>query len=341
MTESKGDEKYAKAAKQSQRNLLAVVAIVLMMLAALSCGIDFTSNGSKSTSSESSSAPLLKQKKSPLPGDENHASHKVIAPSSNFQPSIKELEDLVKRHDAAVRSIKAEVKWFEMDERAQAAAKILQDSTRTLLHKRYGPKEPYRVVVGLEFQDTMPDFAENGKDGSIVIELAPSSLQPHSIHTFLEVSRQWKEGSAFHRIAPHVLQVMVLQKSHDPEIKVKHLAFQEYSPEYPHKQRTVGYAGRPSGPAWYVSLIDNTRNHGPGSQQTQNPYEADSCFGTVIGGWEDSVLRMTKVPGKEFLSDVKKHVLISSVTIQVPSSRGDGTYVPWHDDEKEKRTAAS
>jgi hypothetical protein len=241
------------------------------------------------------------------------------------EPTLEALQALVVHHDENVRKIKAEVDIFETDPNAQAAAKVLQDFTRKLLHKRYGHQEPYRVAVELEFQDTIPDFAENGKDGSFLIELAPSSLQPHSIYTFLEVARQWK-GGAFHRIANHVLQAMV--KTHT----VKHLAFQEYSPEYPHKKGTVGYAGRPSGPAFYVSIQDNSSNHGPGSQQKHNPHEADSCFGTIIEGW-DHVLRIRKVQGEGFLGDAKKHVLIKSMTIQVPSSGDPDTYVTWHDTE--------
>mmetsp|Transcript_13069 Transcript_13069/g.21630 ORF Transcript_13069/g.21630 Transcript_13069/m.21630 type:complete len:310 (+) Transcript_13069:228-1157(+) len=302
------DEKYAKAAKQSRRDLLGFIVIVVIIIAA-----DFV----YLNSAPSSASPVLK--KSPL-----SISAFDAEPSTE---SLEILEALVQRHDATVRSIKEQVDFFEKDSSAQAAAKALQDTTRKLLHKRYGMQEPYRVAVDLEFQDTMPDFAENGKQGSFVIELAPSSLQPHSIYTFLEVSRQWKEGGAFHRIAPHVLQVMV--KTHS---KIQHLAFQEYSPEYPHKERTVGYAGRPSGPAWYVSIIDNSRNHGPGSQQKRNPYEADSCFGTVIDGW-DSVIRITKVQGEGFLSDANKHVLIKTMTIQTPSAGGDGSYVAWHDAE--------
>jgi hypothetical protein len=111
-------------------------------------------------------------------------------------------------------------------------------------------------MVELEFQDTISDFNKNGSQGSFTINLAPSALQPHSIYTFLEVAQQWK-GGAFHRIARHVLQVMV--KTH----AVRDLAFQEYSPEYPHTAGTVGYARHPSGPAFYVSIQDNLKNHGP------------------------------------------------------------------------------
>jgi len=41
----------------------------------------------------------------------------------------------------------------------------------------------------------------------------------------------------------------------------------------------MGYAGRPGGPAFYISIEDNTRNHGPGSQGSET--EADGCFGRL------------------------------------------------------------
>jgi hypothetical protein len=47
----------------------------------------------------------------------------------------------------------------------------------------------------------------------------------------------------------------------------EHMPFQEYNALFPHAKGTMGYCGRPSGPCFYVSIIDNTRNHGPGSQQ--------------------------------------------------------------------------
>mmetsp|Transcript_602 Transcript_602/g.705 ORF Transcript_602/g.705 Transcript_602/m.705 type:complete len:305 (+) Transcript_602:53-967(+) len=249
----------------------------------------------------------------------------VNNPPSVVQPVVEstseqQLETIVDELDAKVRAIKATGVFMEVDKNGLEATKKLQDATRKLLAKRYGPGEPYRVKVELEFQKTIPDFHENGAAGSFVIELAPSSLQPHSIYSFLEIARNWKKG-AFHRNAGHVLQVMVQQTP------VQHLAFQEYSDEYPHKMGTVGYAGRPSGPAWYVSIKDNTRAHGHGSQQKKNPYEADSCFGTVIEGFEDVVIkRITKMPGKEFINDPKKHVIIKAMTILVP--RG-GSYFEW------------
>ena len=134
------------------------------------------------------------------------------------------------------------------------------------------------------------------------------------VYNFLEIARTWK-GGAFHRNANHVLQA----KAHS-EVK-RSMPFQEYSDEYPHVKGTIGYAGRPSGPAFYISILDNSKNHGPGSQQKHNPYEADSIIGTIIEGMDDVVPRIHTMPFHEFNKDRTKWVLIRRMHVLVP---GDG-----------------
>jgi hypothetical protein len=156
-------------------------------------------------------------------------------------PSEAVLAQKVHELDVNVRKIKVTGVFMEVDPGGLAATKRLQDATRLLLAKRYGKyKKPYSVLVDLIFQDSHPTFATLGDHASFVIELAPADLLPHSVYTFLEICRHWPEKrGAFHRIANHVLQVQTQGK------QVEHLAFQEYSPQYPHVKGTVGYAGRP------------------------------------------------------------------------------------------------
>jgi hypothetical protein len=247
--------------------------------------------------------------------------------ASTITIPIGELEQKVQTFDRAVRDLKAQIPIFESNADAQTAAIQLQEATRLLLAARYGAREPYHVKVMLEFQPSIPNFDNEGSSGEFTIEMAPTTLLPHSVFTFLEIARQWKSG-AFHRIAGHVLQVMVRTKTN-----IQHLAFQEYSPLYPHKKMTCGYAGRPSGPAFYVSILDNSKNHGPGSQQKENPYEADSNFGTVIQGFDETVMRITKVPGTGFLQDPKLHVLIKEMIIMIPNELG--IYEEWKEHSRE------
>lgn len=100
------------------------------------------------------------------------------------------------------------------------------------------------------------------------------------------------------------------------------LAFQEYHPAYPHVKYTLGYAGRPGGPEFYISTVDNTKNHGPGSQGSAT--EADGCFGKIWKGI-DVVDRMKKQPGKSkpsgFVSDPHNYIRINSMRLLDKSER--------------------
>lgn len=246
----------------------------------------------------------------------NDAAAVAAAPQKTEKEAATIRADL----EAQVRAIKKTGVIMEADEHSLEMTGKLQDATRDLLRLRYGDfgAKNYRVRFDLEFQPTIPDFDEKGKDGTLVIELAPISLIPCSVYNFLEIARTWHKG-AFHRNAGHVLQAMARS-----DVK-ESMPFQEYSNEYPHKKGTIGYAGRPSGPEFYVSIQDNSANHGPGSQQKHNPYEADSIIGTVIQGMEDgTVARIHKMPGKEFLGDKKKWVWIRRMHILVPGNGPDG-----------------
>ena len=65
------------------------------------------------------------------------------------------------------------------------------------------------------------------------------------------------------------------------------------SHNFPHKKYTLGYAGRPGGPDFYISTADNTHNHGPGGQGNyDDPSEADPCFASVVLGYESVVERV-------------------------------------------------
>jgi len=144
--------------------------------------------------------------------------------------------------------------------------------------------------------------------------MAPLDLMPLSIYHFMEMVRlQLLDGTAFHRNAGHVVQAGPAQPYAGSEARSHFLsprrgftqhqltsvAFQEYSPKFPHVKYTIGFAGRPGGPDWYVSTIDNTRNHGPGGQQSYAvKSEADPCFGKVVEGFA-VVDKMLKQPVKE------------------------------------------
>uniref|UniRef100_A0A7S2RJG5 PPIase cyclophilin-type domain-containing protein n=1 Tax=Rhizochromulina marina TaxID=1034831 RepID=A0A7S2RJG5_9STRA len=202
------------------------------------------------------------------------------------------LEMRIEELSRELRDLKKRKVSLETDDMAQMKIRELQTAAREMVLHNFGSTGPFRAELNLVFPDTMPDFDTEGAAGRIVIELAPLELLPYSNYAVLDMISNWP-GGFFHRNAPHVKQVQVSQSR-----SVKHLPmpFQEYSKEYPHVKYTLGFAGRPGGPAFYVSTVDNTRNHGPGSQ-SKGTTEADTCFGRVVEGF-DVVDRMSKQPGK-------------------------------------------
>jgi len=204
--------------------------------------------------------------------------------------SVSSLELKAKELIASLRQMKAAGKVMETDAEALSSIAVAQDAIRAYLKAEYG-SPPYYLEMNLGFPQTMPDYVSAGKDGKIIVELAPIELVPYCVFYFLQVVKHFKSG-AFHRNAGHVLQAMASVTSDGDNAG---LAWQEYHPSYPHKRLTLGYAGRPGGPAFYISTVDNTDNHGPASQGSKS--EADGCFGRVVEG-EAVVLRMQKQPGK-------------------------------------------
>ena len=105
------------------------------------------------------------------------------------------------------------------------------------------------------------------------------------------------------------------------------LPFQEYSDLYPHKEGTLGWSGRPGGPEFYVSIMDNSENHGPGGQpQAQNPYEADTPIGTIVEGYSTTIARLKEMDNAKAMAG-EYTAFIGKMTILVPNEAGE--YKKW------------
>lgn len=91
----------------------------------------------------------------------------------------------VAKLDEEVRALKKTGIIMETDPNALEITAKLQRATRELIKLRYGEitdrNKNFRVRLELEFQNTIPDFEEKGKDGSITIEMAPIELIPCSV----------------------------------------------------------------------------------------------------------------------------------------------------------------
>jgi len=234
-----------------------------------------------------------------------------------YQDTI--LAQVVQEADLLVRQRKRQPGVImETDPEGQTLTKNLQALTKQILLHRYSwaPDQfhTFRVLIEVLLPKTLPDYdpATDSETHTIVVQLAPKDLVPCSVFYMLELIRTFQR-STIHRNAGHVLQVEVQSLATKGHIS---MPFQEYNPEFPHKKYTTGYAGRPSGPGWYFSIQDNTKNHGPGSQQKANPYEADSIWGQVVIGHE-ILQRIHTVPQNGWLDD-KNKIHIQSMRLMVP-----------------------
>ena len=326
------DNKVAKHESQQSQRLIKVfvVAVMLVALAVFAIIVD-------DESSTLDQERQWKQQQLQLGYETSGGGSAEQAPQQQVgagdvyvsdRPSEEQLQSIVDDLDAKVRHRKATPNIImETDPEGMKLTKELQQATHTLLLKRYGGHTKFRVRVDLVFPDVITSKDGLPANDYIVIELAPIDLIPCSVYNFLEIARTWKKGS-FHRNANHVLQVQSVS-----DVK-RSMPFQEYSKEYPHAKGTTGYAGRPSGPGWYVSILDNTRNHGPGSQQSKNPYEADSLFGRVVKGFEgqnsnptNTVMRIHSTPQNGWLTK-ENQIEIPTMTIYITNDNGV-TWIPW------------
>lgn len=222
---------------------------------------------------------------------------------------MKEVKEMQKSMDLIAKKINK----LEVDMQKKAKKEIIA---------KFGPG-PHKVKIELEFN---PEEVPDGTETSFTIELAPIDLMPYTVNHFLQqVSLGLWNGCSFHRNAHHVVQGGPITNHLNPGTHLNEgfkkadlgsVVFQEYHKDFPHKKYTMGYAGRPGGPDFYVSTVDNTRNHGPGGQSSYAmKSEADPCFAKVIEGFEaiDRMHTLSVQPGD--YNRLNHYVAIKSATI--------------------------
>lgn len=186
----------------------------------------------------------------------------------------------------------------------------IQEQSRQLVVQKYG-QGPYRV----EFE---VHFPHDNHAWFFVVETAPLEHMPHSIGIFLDQVQAGlynQGGFAFHHNGHHITYGSPYPNflshpdgvdNHDEAEEILkrryfdrglgQLLFAEYSPEFPHLEYTLAFAGRPGGPGMYVNTINNAALHGPGGYSDDGM--GDPCFAKVISGL-DVIERMHHASGDD------------------------------------------
>eukprot|EP00555_Chaetoceros_dichaeta_P005728 CAMPEP_0198261298 /NCGR_PEP_ID=MMETSP1447-20131203/10035_1 /TAXON_ID=420782 /ORGANISM="Chaetoceros dichaeta, Strain CCMP1751" /LENGTH=367 /DNA_ID=CAMNT_0043949159 /DNA_START=71 /DNA_END=1174 /DNA_ORIENTATION=+ len=128
---------------------------------------------------------------------------------------------------------------------------------------------------------------------SFTVEMASIDSMPHSVNYFMEqINAKVWDNTVITYGADHILFAQLRDAEGNDkrhllsEINISSLAFPEYSDKYPHRKYTLGFSGRPGGPAFYINTEDNSVIHGPGGQAHHALHEeADPCFGVVVDGF--------------------------------------------------------
>jgi len=153
-----------------------------------------------------------------------------------------------------------------------------------------------RIQMDLIFPPTILEdgtvVADTGPR-TIIMEMASLELMPHSVYTFLEmISEGLLDGCSFIINALHVLKAAPLpfdgssasvKAKQFSDVGLESVAFREYSPAFPHKKYTIGFAADGS-PSFYINSEDNSEIH-----------VGDPCFAKVVSGF-DAVQRLDQMP---------------------------------------------
>jgi len=161
----------------------------------------------------------------------------------------------------------------------------IQEDSRKRVIEKYG-HGPHHVEFEVKSR-------EGRKPGKFTVRMAPLSMVPHAVETFLDMvtSKIWDNTILYsHHTQTHVIGAAPVAygtfKSKDHELETLGfigVSFPEYSKDFPHKKYSVGFSG--TGPNFYINSMDNEDHHGPGGQQHHElEGDADPCFGEIIQG---------------------------------------------------------
>eukprot|EP00484_Ammonia_sp_Unknown_P003448 CAMPEP_0197077550 /NCGR_PEP_ID=MMETSP1384-20130603/212676_1 /TAXON_ID=29189 /ORGANISM="Ammonia sp." /LENGTH=336 /DNA_ID=CAMNT_0042516415 /DNA_START=46 /DNA_END=1056 /DNA_ORIENTATION=+ len=200
---------------------------------------------------------------------------KIISNSDHIKPADSEPQSA--NSASSVSHNKDKDEWDSND---LSWIRDIQSNDKRSLQLQYG-ESPIRVLIETNL-------------GRITLEMAPIRSMPHTVRYFVTlIQTGFWNGCHFFRNANHVIQanchrrnkqnVHALRDGDDGKLKeTPSIAFQEYDESLPylHQKYSIGLAGRPGGPDFYINLVDNKRNHGPGGQGPK----PDPCFANIVEG---------------------------------------------------------
>mmetsp|Transcript_13364 Transcript_13364/g.20302 ORF Transcript_13364/g.20302 Transcript_13364/m.20302 type:complete len:434 (-) Transcript_13364:409-1710(-) len=199
---------------------------------------------------------------------------------SNMQGEIDGSNKIIEAHNAQMEELEQE-RLRMLDDQLQLELRV-QEQSIYLVNSTFG-EGPHFVEFHVLFPP-MEIFDNQEMSGLFIVEIAPINVMPHSVHVFLElIQSEFYVGKTFNLSFRHIVG---LSTHADDELKLKGTTFREYNENFPHKMWTVGLMGKGpvSGPSFYVSVVDNTKNN-----------HGDPCIGGIIHGF-DTIEMMHSMP---------------------------------------------
>lgn len=159
----------------------------------------------------------------------------------------------------------------------------IQERSRQRVLEKYGP-DPHQVELTVQLPHSSPK--------KITIELAPLSLMPHSVSTFLDqvALKSW-DGTHFDLHIGHALlgRAHIKQRDGD-QPKFQHepptIVFSEHSDHFPHDEYTIAFHPPSKEQEFYINLRHNQSQHSSrleSDDKGNDVYvEGGSAFGKIV-----------------------------------------------------------
>jgi len=222
-----------------------------------------------------------------------HTHSQVMAAQSEMASDMKRLkEDNSIARKELDRSHKELDRLRDVEKRSTLSVKRLdtivdgiQERSRQRALQKYGPG-PHQVELTVELPHSSPK--------KITIELAPLSLMPHSVSTFLDqVTSKFWDGTHFDLHIGHALLGREHIKKRDgDQPKFQHepptIMFSEHSDHYPHDEYSVAFhpPSKEREFEFYINLRHNQLQHSPrleSDDRGNDMYvEGGSAFGKIV-----------------------------------------------------------